>query len=84
MKKTRSKSETIRSLIDKGLKKPQIVAKTGYSQQLVHIVYTKYKSRKKPVKRTIKIAPKDRLQKDRLQEVSDLIDRLKRDILVLL
>ena len=79
MKKTRSKSETIRSLIDKGLKKPQIVAKTGYSQQLVHIVYTNYKSRKKPVKRTIKIAPKDSLQ-----EVSDLIDRLKRDILVLL
>jgi hypothetical protein len=43
--KPRSKSEVIRGLIDKGLTKPEIVKKTGYSQQLVYVVYTNYKGK---------------------------------------
>lgn len=43
--KSRSKSDLIRDLADKGLTKPEIVKKTGFSQQLVHNVYTLYKGR---------------------------------------
>ena len=45
--KSRSKSDVIRGLIKKGLTKPEIVKKTGYSQQLVYIVYTNHKGKVK-------------------------------------
>ena len=35
-----SKSERIRSLLKKGLSKAEIAGRTGYSPQLIHIVYT--------------------------------------------
>jgi hypothetical protein len=41
--KRRSKSDTIRALADKGLSKTDIAQKTGFSQQLVHHVYTLHK-----------------------------------------
>lgn len=43
--KSRSKSDVIRALADKGLTKPEIAKKTGFSQQLIHTVYTLYKGK---------------------------------------
>lgn len=52
--KSRSKSDVIRALADKGLTKPEIAKKTGFSQQLIHTVYTLYKGKTpKPEKNNI-------------------------------
>ena len=42
--KSLSKSDRIRKLADAGLSKKEIVKKTGFSQQLVHHVYTLHKN----------------------------------------